>query len=160
VTKEHGAVVERVVPTHSHIDCVGGLAEAHRRGADSFALEKTAEILRQTNKPTPRNWFVERMSLSCGDNRVELSFLGGGHTIDNIVAWIPAMKILFGGCLVKSLNARNLGNTKEADLMSYPATLKKVREKYSEAKIVIPGHGQPGGIELIDHTIKLCNNEN
>ena len=100
------------------------------------------------------------MSLSCGDNRVELSFLGGGHTIDNIVAWIPAMKILFGGCLVKSLNARNLGNTKEADLMSYPATLKKVREKYSEAKIVIPGHGQPGGIELIDHTIKLCNNEN
>ena len=160
VAKEHGAVVERVVPTHSHIDCAGGLAEAHRRGADSFALEKTAEILKRTNKPVPMNWFTERMSLSCGDTYVELAFLGGGHTVDNIVAWIPSRKILFGGCLVKSLNARNLGNIKEADLVSYPATLKKVKERYSEAKIVVPGHGRPGWIELIDHTIELCNNEN
>jgi metallo-beta-lactamase class B len=158
VATEHNTVVEKVVPTHSHIDCAGGLTEAHRRGADSFALEKTAEILKQTNKPTPRNWFAERISLSCGNTRVELSFLGAGHTIDNIVAWIPKKKILFGGCLIKSQNAKNLGNIKEADLMSYPATLKKVREKYSEAKIVIPGHGRPGGIELVDHTIELCNN--
>jgi glyoxylase-like metal-dependent hydrolase (beta-lactamase superfamily II) len=99
------------------------------------------------------------MSLSCGDTRVELAFLGAGHTIDNIVVWIPKKKILFGGCLIKSQNAGNLGNTKEADLMSYPVTLKKVREQYSEVKIVIPGHGRPGGIELIDHTIELCNNE-
>jgi len=116
--------------------------------------------LKQTNKPAPRNWFTERMSLSCGNTSVELAFLGGGHTVDNIVAWVPARKILFGGCLVKSLNARNLGNTEDADLINYPATLKKVREKYSGAKIVIPGHGRLGGIELIDHTIELCNNKN
>jgi metallo-beta-lactamase class B len=158
LAKQHNAVVEKVVPTHSHIDCAGGLAEAHRRGADSFALEKTAEILKQTNKPMPKNWFVERMSLSCGNTRVELSFLGGGHTVDNIVAWIPARKILFGGCLVKSLNAKNLGNIEESDLVSYPATLKKVKERYPDAKIVIPGHGRPGGLNLIDHTIRLCNN--
>ena len=158
VVKEHGAVVEKVVPTHSHIDCAGGLAEAHRRGADSFALERTSEILKQTNKPMPKNRFVERLSLSCGDTNVELSFLGGGHSVDNIVAWVPEKKILFGGCLVKSQNARNLGNTKEADLISYPATLKKVKERYSDVKIVVPGHGWPGGIELIDHTIELCKN--
>jgi metallo-beta-lactamase class B len=160
VAKEHNAAIKKVVPTHSHIDCAGGLAEAHRRGADSFALEKTVEILRQTSKPTPGNWFTERMSLSCGNTHVELTYLGGGHTIDNIVAWIPERRILFGGCLVKSLNARNLGNTEEADLINYPVTLKKVRKKYLEAKIVVPGHGRPGGIELIDHTIELCNNEN
>ena len=40
VAKEHGAVVERVVPTHSHIDCAGGLAEAHRRGADSLPWKR------------------------------------------------------------------------------------------------------------------------
>jgi len=160
VAREHKATIQKVVPTHFHIDCAGGLAEAHRRGADSFALEKTVEILKRTNKPAPRNWFTERMSLSCGDTCVELAFLGGGHTVDNIVAWVPARKILFGGCMVKSLNARNLGNTEEADLINYPATLKKVREKYSGAKIVVPGHGRPGGIELIDHTIELCNNEN
>ena len=158
VLKEHGAEVEKVVPTHFHIDCAGGLAEAHRKRADSFSLEKTAEILERTNKPVPRNWFAERMSLSCGETRVELAFLGGGHTVDNIVAWIPASKILFGGCLVKSLNATNLGNTEEADLVSYPTTLKKVKERYPDAKIVVPGHGRPGGLDLIDHTIGLCNN--
>ena len=106
------------------------------------------------------NWFVERMSLSCGETLVELAFLGGGHTVDNIVAWVPAKKILFGGCLIKSQNAKNLGNVEEADLINYPSTLKKVREKYSQAKIVVPGHGRPGGIELVDHTIELCNNKN
>jgi metallo-beta-lactamase class B len=159
VVREQKAAIQKVIPTHFHTDCAGGLAEAHRRGADSFALEKTAELLKKTNKPVPRNWFTERMSLSCGKTRVELAFLGGGHTVDNIVAYIPARKILFAGCLVKSLSAKNIGNTEDADLINYPVTLKKVRERYSDAKIVVPGHGQPGGLNLIDHTIRLCNNK-
>jgi metallo-beta-lactamase class B len=57
VGKVHGATVRTVVPTHSHIDCAGGLAEAHRRKADSFAQDKTAEILKCTGKPVPKNWF-------------------------------------------------------------------------------------------------------
>jgi metallo-beta-lactamase class B len=86
---------------------------------------------------------------------VELAYFGAGHTIDNITAWIPEKKILFAGCMVKSRNAQNLGNTKEADLDQWPKILKKVREAYSEAKIVIPGHGLYGGTDLIDHTIEL-----
>ncbi|MFH1717597.1 MAG: subclass B1 metallo-beta-lactamase [Planctomycetota bacterium] len=156
VAREHKAAIRKVVPTHSHIDCAGGLAEAHRRGADSFALQKTADILAKAGKPAPQNWFTERMSLACGDTRVEAAFLGGGHTIDNIVVWIPAKKMLFGGCLVKALNAKNLGNISESDLPAFPKTLKKVKEAYPDAKIVIPGHGQPAGLDLIDHTIKLC----
>jgi metallo-beta-lactamase class B len=159
IVREQKAAIQKVIPTHFHTDCAGGLAEAHRRGADSFALEKTAELLKKTNKPVPRNWFTERMSLSCGKTRVELAFLGGGHTVDNIVAYIPSRKILFAGCLVKSLSAKNIGNTEDADLINYPVTLKKVRERYSDAKIVVPGHGQPGGLNLIDHTIRLCNNK-
>lgn len=158
VARENKATIQKVVTTHFHIDCAGGLAEAHRRRADSFALEKTTELLRKSNKPVPMNWFTERMSLSCGQTRVELAFLGGGHTVDNIVVWIPARKILFAGCLVKSINAKNIGNTEDADLVNYPITLKKVKERYSDAKIVVPGHGQPGGLNLIDHTIRLCNN--
>jgi metallo-beta-lactamase class B len=84
VARERKATIQKVVPTHFHIDCAGGLAEAHRRGADSFALEKTADILKRTNKPVPRNWFTGRMSLGCGNTRVELAFLGGGHTVDNL----------------------------------------------------------------------------
>lgn len=158
VAREHRATIQKVVPTHFHIDCVGGLAEAHRRGADSFGLRKTFVLLKQTKKTAPNNWFTERMSLSCGDMCVELAFLGGGHTIDNIVAWIPSKEILFAGCLVKTLNAKNIGNIEDADLTSYPVTLRKVKETYQNAKIVVPGHGRPGGLDLIDHTIKLCKN--
>jgi len=160
IDQEQKATIQKVVPTHFHIDCAGGLAEAHRRRADSFALEKTAELLKNANKPVPRNWFTERMSLICGNIHVELAYLGGGHTIDNIVAWIPAKKILFAGCLVKALNAKNIGNTEDADLVDYPVTLRKVKERYPDVKIVVPGHGRPGGLDLIDHTIELCNNQN
>jgi len=159
VAKEHGALIQKVVPTHSHIDCAGGLAEAHRRNADSFALDKTVEILKRTNKPVPKNWFTDRLCLACGKIQVEFSFLGAGHTIDNIVAWIPSKKILFGGCMVKSQNVKNLGNTADADVENWPKTLKKVKETFPDTKIVIPGHGRPGGMELIDHTIRHCDNE-
>jgi len=158
VAKKQNATIKKVVPTHWHIDCAGGLAEAHRRNAESFALDKTVEILKRTNKPVPENWFTDRLCLACGKTQVELSFLGAGHTIDNIVAWIPSKKILFGGCMVKSQNANNLGNTADADVESWPKTLKKVKEAFPEAKIVVPGHGRPGGMELIDHTIRLCDN--
>lgn len=158
VAKEHRAVIQKVIPTHFHIDCAGGLAEAHREGAESFALDKTVEILKRTNKPVPKNWFTDRLCLACGKTQVELSFLGPAHTIDNIVAWIPSKKVLFGGCMVKSQNANNLGNTADADVENWPKTLKKVKETFPEAEIVVPGHGRPGGMELIDHTIRLCEN--
>ena len=58
--------------------------------------------------------------------------------------------------MVRARNARNLGNITEADLDSWPKTLRKVKEAYSEAKIVVPGHGGHGGVELIEHTIELC----
>jgi metallo-beta-lactamase class B len=159
VAREHGATIRKVVPTHSHVDCAGGLAEVHRRGEDSYSFEKTVEMLRKANKPAPRNWFSRRMSLSCGNTPVELAFLGAGHTVDNIVVWIAAKKVLFGGCLVKSLNARHLGNVTEADLTGYRNTVKKVKQRYSQAQIVVPGHGSPGTMDLLEHAIALCRSQ-
>jgi len=156
VVEKQNANIKKVVPMHSHIDCAGGLAEAHRRKAESYALDKTFEILKANNEPVPQNWFTDKLSLVCGNISVELAYLGPGHTIDNIVAYIPDRNVLFGGCMVKSVNARNLGNTTEADIERWPDTLKKVKDTYHEIKIVVPGHGQPGGKELIDHTIDLC----
>ena len=160
VTKKQNAAIKKVVPTHWHIDCAGGLAEAHRREAESFAFDKTVELLKANNKPAPVNWFTDRLSLSCGKFRVELAYFGPGHTVDNFVAWIPTRKILFGGDLFRTRNARNLGNVTEADVKSWPETLKKVKKAYPKAEVVIPCHGPYGGMELIDHTIELCNSHN
>jgi metallo-beta-lactamase class B len=159
VEKKQNSIVKKVVPTHWHIDSSGGLAEAHRRKAESFAFVKTVELLKANDKPAPVNWFTDRLSLSCGGTRVELAYFGPGHTVDNIVAWIPTKNILFGGDLFRTRNARNLGNLAEADVKSWPETLKKVKQTYPKAKVVIPCHGPYGGMELIDHTITLCDNQ-
>jgi metallo-beta-lactamase class B len=153
------AVLEYAVPTHAHSDCAGGLGAAHELGAESWALHKTTVKLYDLGSPIPKKSFTDKKTLYCGDLEVELMYPGGGHTDDNIVAWIPEEKVLFAGCLVKAKTAANLGNTSEADLKAYPDTLKKVMNEFKDAKIVVPGHGQPGGRELIKHTIDLCKKQ-
>ncbi|MEN6337293.1 MAG: subclass B1 metallo-beta-lactamase [Phycisphaerales bacterium] len=155
-SKNFGATVKTVVPTHFHQDCMGGLAEAHRRGAASYAQDRTVEIAREKNLPVPQVPFRLQTMVRCGRTVALARYFGPGHTTDNIVVWFPVQKILFGGCLIKSMDAESLGNTADGDLQAYPQTLGKVKAAYPNAKIVVPGHGDWGGPELIDHTIKLC----
>ncbi|MDF1740999.1 MAG: subclass B1 metallo-beta-lactamase [Verrucomicrobiales bacterium] len=154
---EQGVEIELVIPTHSHDDCAGGLAEAHRQGADSWALKQTAEKLKEEEKEVPRNTFEKTKSLQRGETEVLLSYEGGGHTTDNIIAWLPAQKILFGGCAVKSLEAANIGYVKEADAKSWPIMLNGLLKNYPDAEKVVPGHGDAGGLDLVRHSIKMVN---
>lgn len=148
--------VRTVVPTHFHEDCMGGLAEAHRHGIVSYALDKTIALAKEKQLPVPQHAFEMELTLHCGTVRVVLKYFGGGHTTDNIVAWLPRRQVLFGGCMIKTMNARSLGNTRDGDLAAYPATLQKIRAAYPNAKVVVPGHGAWGPVDLIDHTLSLC----
>jgi metallo-beta-lactamase class B len=76
--------------------------------------------------------------------------------MDNIIVWLPDEKILFPGCMVKEMRSNNLGNIADGNVKEYPNTIQKVINKFPTAKIVIPGHGQIGGIELLRHTIELA----
>jgi len=156
IARTQGAVVKTVVPTHFHQDCMGGLAEAHRRRATSYGLDKTIEIARQRRLPVPQIPFQLRTMVRCAGTVAIVTYYGPGHTTDNVVAWLPKQGVLFGGCLIKSLDSQSLGNTTDGDLAAYPATLRKVQTAYRHAKTVVPGHGDWGGPELIEHTLKLC----
>lgn len=157
VKNKINATILHVIAGHSHEDCMGGLAEAHRRGATSYALDLTQEKAKGGGLPVPQKVFSESLTVMVGDTELALHYFGGGHTIDNIVVWLPESKILFGGCLIKAANSKNLGNTKEADVDHWLGTVQKVMDAYPEAEIVVPGHGTPGGKELLSHTITLCN---
>jgi glyoxylase-like metal-dependent hydrolase (beta-lactamase superfamily II) len=80
---------------------------------------------------------------------------GEGHTRDNIVVWFPARRVLFGGCVVKSIEAGGLGNVNDANLESWPATIGKVMARYPNAKYVIPGHQRWSGRDALRHTLAL-----
>jgi metallo-beta-lactamase class B len=134
---------------------MGALNEVHKRGIKSYSQVKTREIARMKNLPVPGYEFENSLTLSLDDKEIICNYFGAGHTIDNIVVWIPEEKILFGGCMVKSLRSRNLGNTADAVIDEWPNTLKKVLETYPESKIVIPGHGEYGDLSLVHHTLEL-----
>jgi metallo-beta-lactamase class B len=154
VERRFGVPVGHVVPTHSHADCMGGLGMAHRRGARSYAHEKTVELARRDGLPVPQTAFAARHDVVDGDLVLELRHLGAGHTQDNVVVWIPGRRVLFGGCLVKPRGAGK-GYLGDADLRAWPATIRAVRAAFPDAAIVVPGHGAPGTLDHLDYTEEL-----
>lgn len=144
------------VPNHWHADCIGGLAYLHKLGIKSYANVMTIRIAKENDLPAPSNGFKDSLTLSFGDKKIFCYYPGAAHSMDNIVVWIPSESILFAGCMVKEMDASNLGNTADGDLKEYPVTIKKVLNKFGNAKVVIPGHGKYGGIELIKHTLEMA----
>ena len=150
-----GVRIRGFVPNHWHVDCMGGLDFIHKAGIESWSNEITREIAKSKNLPVPKYGFKDSLLLKLNDREIICSYLGAAHAVDNIVVWIPAEKILFAGCMVKEMNAGNLGNVADADVKEWPVTLKKLLNKYADARIVIPGHGMWGSINLIEHTLEL-----
>jgi len=152
---QKGWVVKYVVPQHWHIDSSAGLPVAVKHGAKVAMLDKTAEILAKKGSPVPDVTFEKKLNLKYGERVLELAHYGGGHSIDSVVAWVGDEKVLVGGCLIKSANAKSLGNVADADMKNYASTVKSVKRAYPDVATVTPGHGSPGGGNLLDHTIEL-----
>ncbi len=151
-----GLKIRGFVPNHWHADCMGGLECLKHKGVVSYANQATIDIARRKGLPVPDIGFTDSLELKLGETPVFCFFPGAAHSMDNIVVWIPSEKLLFPGCICKSLDARTLGNTADGDLHSYPGTVDRIIEKFRQAEIIIPGHGLPGGQELLTHTRSLC----
>jgi metallo-beta-lactamase class B len=143
------------VPNHWHADCMGGLGFLQSMGIKSYANQMTIDIAKEKGLPLPTYGFKDSLILTIGDKLIECYYFGAAHSSDNIVVWIPSESILFAGCMVKDINAQSLGNIADANLKAWPKTIEKLIEKFKLAKIVIPGHGQFGGFELLEHTKEL-----
>ncbi|RKR14250.1 metallo-beta-lactamase class B [Maribacter vaceletii] len=147
--------ITAVVATHFHNDCLGGLEEFHANGTKSYASTKTISLAKKNKvKVLPQEGFTKGLKLIIGKKPVFTSFYGEGHTKDNVVGYIPEENVLFGGCLIKTLNATK-GYLGDANVKEWSATVSKIKEEKPGVKIVIPGHGKTGGIELLDYTISL-----
>jgi metallo-beta-lactamase class B len=146
--------VSGVVATHFHWDCLGGLDAFHSKGISSYASEQTISSSKNVGYPVPEIGFMNKMNLKVGSLEVINQFFGEGHTEDNFVAYVPSEKILFGGCMIKSLGAGK-GNLEDANVPAWPITVNNVKLAFPDTKLVIPGHGKIGGTDLLDYTIEL-----
>jgi metallo-beta-lactamase class B len=152
--KKRFGKITAVVPTHYHIDNLGGLEEFHKQGVLSYAYNKTIEIAKENTLPVPQHGFDKYIELEIGDKKVSVQFFGEGHSVDNTVGYFPLENIMFGGCLIKA-SGDGKGNLAEANPEDWSETVRKIKEKYPDVKKIIPGHGKIGGIELLDYTINL-----
>jgi metallo-beta-lactamase class B len=97
--------------------------------------------------------------LKKGKLSFDVYFPGESHSPDNLTVYIKELNLLFGGCMIKSLESPNLGFTGDANMSEWSISVKKVQAKYSDVKCVIPHHGNWGGVSLLQHTIDLFQNQ-
>jgi len=86
---------------------------------------------------------------------LEVYYPGPSHSKDNLIVYFPDKKLLFGGCAVKSIQSKNLGFTGDAVMSEWPKSLKRVLNRYNDVMLLVPGHGEVGGLELITHTLEM-----
>ncbi len=148
--------IEGFVPNHWHEDCMGGLAYLKTRKIKSYSNTLTRKIAADNGLPVPDYGFSDSLVLRLGRKEICCYIPGAAHSLDNIVVWIPSEKILFPGCICKSAESPNLGNTADGDLKAYPSTVEWIIRKFPETETVIPGHGSYGGPDLLNHTLSLA----
>jgi metallo-beta-lactamase class B len=147
--------IEMQIPGHFHNDCLGGLAFLQTKGVKSLSGNLTREKCIELNLAIPDASFDDSTLYEFYSENVACYYLGGGHSYDNIVVYFPKHRILFGGCMVKSKESKSIGFIGDADMEAWPKTLQKLKNKFPVADIIVPGHGNWGGTELIDHTLEI-----
>tara|TARA_R110000787_G_scaffold66948_11_gene150147 strand:+ start:124 stop:960 length:837 start_codon:yes stop_codon:yes gene_type:complete len=154
-----GLTAKSSISTHFHDDRASGIFYLNKLSIDTYASKLTNQLLENDKKTAAKHDLllndgqVHKQTLVNGT--IEVFYPGAGHSPDNIVVWLPEHQLLFGGCFVKSLHSKTLGYTGDADIAQWPASMQNLMNKYSSAKLVVPGHGKIGDISLLAHTLAL-----
>ena len=143
------------VSTHSHEDRTAGITWLNEQAIATYASAQTNQLLAAANREQASHSILGQQA-KLANGMVEIYYPGAGHTQDNIVVWLPKSKVLFGGCFIRSLQSKGLGYTGEADVTQWPKSMENVIAQYPAAKIIVPGHGKAGTVELLTHTHSLA----
>lgn len=149
--------VLRAFVTHAHEDRMGGIAVLMKNRVPVYGLSLTREVARSQGAADLPEPVLDLDSKARRDpDGFELFYPGAGHARDNIVVFFRRQRVLFGGCLVKSVTAPDLGNTADAVLDEWPKAVERVRRAYPAAGAVVPGHGAVRG-DALGHTLQLLS---
>lgn len=160
IEKRHGKKVIMCIATHFHDDRTAGLEYYKSKGVKTYTSKLTHTLCVEKNEGVSEFTFEKDTVFNVGGKKFEAYYPGEGHTKDNIVIWIENEKILFGGCLVKSIENHDLGNIADANLNAWAGTVENVLNKYPKISYVVPGHfAGTKGKKSLKHTIKLLEKE-
>jgi glyoxylase-like metal-dependent hydrolase (beta-lactamase superfamily II) len=143
----YGNHVFRPAPIWGHERCVafmGRTGEARRARIASENPEIAADLVEVVIDP-PDKTFSETAYVEVGGRRVELRFLGRGHTDHDIVVDVRDAGVLFAGDLLENGAVPSFGDAYPLD---WPETASRVAEL--AFGVVVPGHGDQGGPAFAD----------
>lgn len=155
IKAKHNKDVIMLFGTHSHEDRAGGFDFYRKKGIKTYSGKLTDNILKSKNEPRAEFVIPNDTTFTVGQYKFEVYYPGKGHAPDNIVVWFGKDKILYGGCFIKSAEAKDLGYLGDADVKEWEKSIKKVQLKFKNPKYVIPGHDGGTTNKSIDHTLKL-----
>jgi metallo-beta-lactamase class B len=155
IKSKHNKNVVMCFATHSHDDRAGGLEFFRQKGIKTYTIKLTDQILKTKNEKRAEFVIPNDTIFKVGGYKFEVYYPGKGHAPDNIVVWFDKEKVLYGGCFVKSAEAKDLGYLGDANVNEWENSIKKVQAKFKNPKYIIPGHEDWTDTESLNHTLKL-----
>lgn len=155
IESKHHKKVILALATHSHEDRTSGLDFFKQKGIKTYTTKQTDSISIENERPRAEFLIEKDTVFNVGGFKFETYYAGEGHTKDNIVVWFNKQKVLYGGCLVKSIDAKDLEYVGEANIEEWPKTIKKVQAKFKNPHYIITGHHDWSSIAVLNHTLQL-----
>ncbi len=155
----HHTRVVLCIATHFHGDRTAGLDFLKHRGIATYSSRQTFDLCKERGEQQAQYTFSNDTAFVVGNHRFLTFYAGEGHTKDNIVVWFDDARILYGGCLVKSTEANDLGNLADANLAEWPRTIARVINRFPSPRFTVPGHFGWDGDGLA-HTLELLHDYN
>ncbi|MSP39166.1 MAG: MBL fold metallo-hydrolase [Deltaproteobacteria bacterium] len=140
----------------------GATASMKQAGLDApgFVEKRTAEsaALRDAFKGyrmvAPQVEYRDKMTLNVGERSMDLYYLKNVHSEADTAIWLPKERIVFAAA---SVTVKRFGNHRP--FVSIPDTLSAIKMmKGLDPEIVIPGHGDPGTVKILDDMERYYNN--
>ena len=155
IMAKHNKKLILSVATHFHEDRSGGFEFLKASGVKTYTTKMTDSILSARKKGRAAEVIFSDTIFTVGQYHFLVYYPGPGHSPDNIVAWFEKEKVLYGGCLIKSTEATDLGNLSDADLKQWPQSLKNLQMRFKKPTFIIAGHQSWKSTRSLAHTLKL-----
>jgi metallo-beta-lactamase class B len=156
----HHKKVVMCIATHSHEDRTGGLEYYRQQGIKTYTTKQTDDICKARGRKRAEYLISKDTVFRVGQYAFQTYYAGQGHTPDNIVIWFDKARVLYGGCLIKSVEASNLGNLADANVKAWGGTLLNIQHKFGEPEYIIPGHQAWTSKKSLKHTLRMVRQYN
>jgi glyoxylase-like metal-dependent hydrolase (beta-lactamase superfamily II) len=138
-----------VINTHSDLDHTGGNPFYDHATIISGKVDEKYWLLNNNRKGMPAIWVTDTMNIRLGDETVSLINMGQAHSWSDVVVLFRKRGLLMSGDLIFNKINVFFGTEKGSNGRKSIEALNRMKT-IPGVRIILPGHNEPGGPELID----------